>query len=167
MFAICDNGDNESISELCACSNHFEAISKFCIKFSSSCIFKTYSWPPLLQTCFWGMCYYFVLLLICFFLCLSSVFLAVTFCLLICLSKYCPWPFPFHHFYCFLLSGHYAWWDLCNTLHSLISSMSCLIIVKPCWVSAELRKKPVQLLIKACIQIIRNLGNYQKLMTRK
>lgn len=117
---------------------HFEAIFKFYIKFSSCCVFKIYSWSPLSQTCLCGMC----VLYYCSFVSFSaysSVFLAVTFSLLICLSKYCPWLLPFHHFYCFLLSGHFVWWHLCNTSHSLISSTSCLIIEEPCWVSAQLR----------------------------
>ena len=145
---------------------YFEAISKLYIKSLSSCVFKIYSWPPLSQTCFCGMCVSYYCSFVSFSA-ISSVLLCVTFGFLICLSKYCPWLFPCHHFYCFLLSGHTVWWHLSNTLHSLISSMSCFIIEKPCWVSAQLRKKPVQLLIKACTQIIRNLRNCQKLMIGK
>lgn len=88
-----------------------------------------YSTMPLQPVCF-------VLLLFISFSAYSSVFLAVTFSLLICLSKCSPWLLPFYHFYCFLLSGHFVWWHLCNTSHSLISSTSCLMIEEPCWVSA-------------------------------
>lgn len=121
--------DNESISELCAFSNLFEGISKFCINFLFSCVFKIDSQPPLSQTCICGMC----LLYYCSFLSFSaysSVFLPVTFSLLICLSKDCPWLFASHHFYCFLLFGHFVWWHLHNTSHSLISSTSCLVMEK-------------------------------------
>ena len=82
----------------------------------------------------WPVC--FVLLLFVSFSAYSSVFLAVTFSLLICLSKCSPWLLPFYHFYCSLLSGHFVWWHLCNTSHSLIYSTSCLMIEEPCWVSA-------------------------------
>lgn len=89
MLAIGDDNDNESIFDLCAYGNHFEAISKFYIKFFPCCVFKIYSWPPLSQTCLCGMCVFYYCSFVSFSA-YSSVFLAVTYGLLICPRKYCP-----------------------------------------------------------------------------
>lgn len=142
MFIICENGDNGPICDfVCVClhQSSWSCLAVLC-KILLLFILKIYSWFPLSQTWLFGkwVLYY------CSFVSFSahsSAFLAATFVPLICLSKYCPWLFPFHHFYCFLLSGHFVWWHLCNTSHSLISSMSCLITEKPCCVCAVKGKK--------------------------
>ena len=133
MFAIGAKDAHKSVSDFCAYDNHFEVISNFCIKFSLLLYLQNIQLATIISDMpLWHVC--FVLLLFVSFSAYSSVFLAVTFSLLICLSKCCPWLLPFYHFYCFLLSGHFVWWHLCNTSHSLISSTSCLIIEEPRWV---------------------------------
>ena len=72
MFVIGDKGDNESISDLCSYCNHFEALSVlykilFLLCLQNIQLATISSDMPLWHVCF-------VLLLICFFLCLLICF---------------------------------------------------------------------------------------------
>lgn len=107
MFAIGAKDAHKSVSDFCAYDNHFEVISNFCIKFSLLLYLQNIQLATIISDMpLWHVC--FVLLLFVSFSTYSSILLAVTFSLLICLSKYCPWLLPFYHFYCFLLSGHFV-----------------------------------------------------------